>query len=412
MAFTSNEALFRQLSAQLKATAGLWQPLAFYHLELPWQAQLPALTQRLQQLSINGAEQLQGDEQALANFLAPYISEAAQLHKLCQLPKAAQQTLAPYPHSFDRDIPGRKWQQVQAYIGALAMCVTNKKLPILEWCGGKGHLGRCACQQLGVAGVSLDINKSLIAKGQALSAHFDVPLQHKVADALQESGGKLIDKEQHALALHACGGLHLALIEEAIRAGTDQLSIAPCCYHLFLNENSWSDINNCYLPQSKLARALDLSLTATDLRTCVQQTVTAPEHDRRLRKTLQSWRLGFDLLQRDIYHSNEYLAVPALTNRWAKTSFKAVCIHIAELKKISLPHLTDADWQYWEQKGLQRLQWVTAFDLVRMAFRRPLELWLVLDRALTLEEAGYSVSISEFCSKNLTPRNILIQAKR
>lgn len=410
MAFTSNEALFRRLSELLQATTHLWRPLAFYQLELPWQANLPTLAQSLEQLSMVEAEELQSNDKALAHFLSPHIPQALALHDLCQLPLSPQRELSPYPHSFDRDIPGRKWQQVQAYVGA----VFNecKPLPILEWCGGKGHLGRCACQQLAVSGVSFDINDALVTKGQALSTHFDVPLQHKIADALQKSGGKLIGKQQHALALHACGGLHLALIEQAINRGTQQLSIAPCCYHLFLNENSWSDTNGSYLPQSKLACSLDLSLTATDLRTCVQQTVTAPEHDRRLRKTLQAWRLGFDLLQRDISGLNEYLPVPTLANRWAKTSFKEVCIHIAELKKISLPDLSESDWLHWEEKGQQRLQWVTAFDLVRMAFRRPLELWLVLDRALRLEEAGYKVKLSEFCSTSLTPRNILIQAHK
>ena len=63
-------------------------------------------------------------------------------------------------------------------------------------------------------------------------------------------------------------------------------------------------------------------------------------------------------------------------------------------------------------RGLERLQWVTAFDLVRMAFRRPLELWLVLDRALKLEEADYKVELSEFCPPSLTPRNILIAAQK
>jgi hypothetical protein len=40
-----------------------------------------------------------------------------------------------------------------------------------------------------------------------------------------------------------------------------------------------------------------------------------------------------------------------------------------------------------------------------------IELWLVLDRVLYLEQFGYRVTLSEFCEKQITPRNILIQAK-
>ncbi|MNG29795.1 hypothetical protein D3C84_1152830 [compost metagenome] len=51
-------------------------------------------------------------------------------------------------------------------------------------------------------------------------------------------------------------------------------------------------------------------------------------------------------------------------------------------------------------------------ELLRNLFRRPLELWLVLDRALFLEEQGYRVRPGLFCDYPLTPRNLLILAER
>lgn len=407
-----NQLLFRQLSEQLQASSQLWRPLAFYSMQLPWQQNAPELVQCLESLTVEEAEVLQACDETLADFLRPYIPKAFSLNQLCQLPVAPQGALEEYPHGFDREIPGRKWQQLQAFVGAFAAMGIDRRLPVLEWCGGKGHLGRCLCQQFSLSGQSFDINSALVSKGRQLSKHFHLPLQHTCGNALDSSGWQLLSRDQHALALHACGGLHLKLIEQAIDVGTQRLSIAPCCYHLFLDDSSWCDNKNCYLPQSNLARRFDLQLQATDLRTCVQQTVTAPEHDRRLRKKLQAWRLGFDGLQRHLSGLDEYLPVPALANRWAKTSFEEVSRHIAELKNISLPTMSDDQWQYWEAQGEQRLQWVTAFDLVRMAFRRPLELWLALDRVLTLEEAGYQVELSQFCQQSLTPRNILITAEK
>jgi len=47
---------------------------------------------------------------------------------------------------------------------------------------------------------------------------------------------------------------------------------------------------------------------------------------------------------------------------------------------------------------------------VQHLFRRPLELWLVLDVAMYLQEQGYQVSLSELCAPELTPRNLLLQA--
>ena len=51
-------------------------------------------------------------------------------------------------------------------------------------------------------------------------------------------------------------------------------------------------------------------------------------------------------------------------------------------------------------------------EQVQHLFRRPLELWLVLDIALFLEEHGYQIQLSELCDASLTPRNLLLQASK
>jgi hypothetical protein len=55
---------------------------------------------------------------------------------------------------------------------------------------------------------------------------------------------------------------------------------------------------------------------------------------------------------------------------------------------------------------------VRNLELVRGLFRRPLELWLVLDRALFMVENGYDVEVGEFCDSHLTPRNLMLIAQR
>ncbi|HSX89405.1 MAG TPA: SAM-dependent methyltransferase, partial [Pseudomonas sp.] len=70
------------------------------------------------------------------------------------------------------------------------------------------------------------------------------------------------------------------------------------------------------------------------------------------------------------------------------------------------------DWQALENQGWQRLAEVRNLELVRGLFRRPLELWLLLDRALYLQEQGYGVHLGLFCPSQLTPRNLLLLAER
>ncbi|GAL12265.1 hypothetical protein JCM19233_3257 [Vibrio astriarenae] len=51
-----------------------------------------------------------------------------------------------------------------------------------------------------------------------------------------------------------------------------------------------------------------------------------------------------------------------------------------------------------------------ALSLLPQIFRRPLERWLVLDRALYLTEKGYEVTVGTFCERQATPRNLIIRA--
>lgn len=70
------------------------------------------------------------------------------------------------------------------------------------------------------------------------------------------------------------------------------------------------------------------------------------------------------------------------------------------------------DWPAREAEGWRRLGEVRRLELARLAFRRPLEVWLVLDRALFLARRGYQIHLAEFCGRSLTPRNVLISARR
>ena len=81
----------------------------------------------------------------------------------------------------------------------------------------------------------------------------------------------------------------------------------------------------------------------------------------------------------------------------------------------ALKHLSTTgteDWAALEAAGWQRLAQVRNLELVRGLFRRPLELWLVLDRALYLSENGYDVQLGAFCDRHLTPRNLMLLAQR
>ncbi|MNR30324.1 hypothetical protein D3C85_1477730 [compost metagenome] len=122
------------------------------------------------------------------------------------------------------------------------------------------------------------------------------------------------------------------------------------------------------------------------------------------------WRLAFDCLQRQVRGVDEYLPVPNMQKSLLTGGFEAFCDWAAERKGIPLP--AGLDYAAFLARGEQRYGDVARMELVRHLFRRPLEIWLALDRALFLQERGYSVEVGEFCDKPMTPRNILIRAVR
>jgi hypothetical protein len=249
--------------------------------------------------------------------------------------------------------------------------------------------------------VALECQQNLAAQANRRAQRETKRLQSHQVDVMSADCETLFQSPRQVVALHACGALHERLISLCVSQQMPQLHLAPCCYH--------KRSTAIYHPYSAMGKAKDLALTKSDLHTAVMETVTAGATNVSQRKTLQIMRLGFDLLQRDILGSDAFLPVPSLALSWSRLSFEDFCRHCASIKHIQLP--ARVNWQFYMQKAQQRFAQVSALDLIRALFRRPLEVWLNMDKALWLQEHQYDVSLSTFCDRQVSPRNILLQAK-
>ena len=388
------EARFQALDAFLIEHQGLWKPRPFTFRELPWEAQHPDLARWLRQRSLADADSTHNHPHDLP-APAPFPQLAAQARQLSAVDKLPSQSLAPARHRLNVDVPGRKWQQIEAFGAALAF--KHPPTHWLDWCAGKGHLGR-RLLQTGQQLTCLEYDPALIAAGQALSDHHGLPVTHRLQDVMADVS---ITSEHTPVALHACGDLHVRLLQLANAAGCKQLALAPCCYNR-INADS-------YQPLSSAGRASTLQLSVDDLGLPLSETVTAGNRVRLQRDTSMARRLGFDQLQRQLRGCDEYLPTPSLPAAWLDKPFADYCRELASLKGLSTG---EQDWKALEAYGWRRLAEVRNLELVRGLFRRPLELWLVLDRALFLAENGYKVAVGCFCEAALTPRNLMVLAER
>ena len=390
---------FKKLDELLLSYRHCWQRPLFSERDYPWRQSHPQLAEQLDTLDDDAASRLAESPDAARQRLAPWLEPglAETLAGLCRIPEAPARLLR-LPPRLGEGIPGRKWQQIQAFAAAF----TPLPGPIIDWCSGKGYLGRALSLASGQPVVGLEWDPGLCAAGNAWSVRHDSPLRLVHEDVLGASVVDQLSGQTQVVALHACGDLHQRLLELTVEVQLENLSLSPCCYHRTVVER--------YRPLSRPGRDSLLLLSRADLALAVQETVTTGQRGRRLRDTEAAWRLGFDNLQRALRGVDEYLPVPTLPKSVLGGDFVSFCHWAAEARGI--PGLSSLALRHYEAQGWLRLKQVRRMELVSHLFRRPLELWLVLDRACYLEERGYRVRVEQFCSRDLTPRNLVMQARR
>lgn len=389
---------FLQLDLLLTQYQTFWRFSPFHLTSLPWGD--TRLGQHLLQLEQLEIDRLDKDEVYRRRYFSPFFPELSQF-SLFDLPTAItkEPTQAELPFWFSRDIKGRKLEQIQAF----ATEMQSSNLPLLEWCAGKGHLGRWLAFSVNRNVTSLEWQPQLCIEGQQQAEKLKLSQGFIQTDVLSEDAAKHLNTDQQIVALHACGDLHISLLQRASEAGTKQLDIVPCCYHLIATEQ--------YQALSTLAQQSTLGqLSRDELKLAVQAQVTAGERVTRLRHTEVMWRLAYQELYQALQKVTEYRPLSSVPKHWFSGEFSAFAAWAAEQHQWQIP--ADTNWEHYLQLGQQRHLLVQKMQLMRSLFRPLLEQWLVLDRALFLEQQGYQVQVKQFCDYQLTPRNLLISASK
>ncbi len=374
----------------------LWQQAAFHHLNLAWQQQYPALSDALLSLTNAQLHQLDENPQRLHEFLSKFVPSMAPLSKATALPHGRQAVTV--DRFLSVDIPGRKWSQIQAFLAGVS--TPHKVTRFVDWCAGKSHLGRTAAAHFNKQLRAIERDPALCDAGMKMAESTISNVCFEQKDVLQQQ--LTFNPDESVLALHACGDLHRTLIKRWVDSESSHLVLAPCCYH------QW--FKGPFLPISRTAKRSELTLQRDQVRLAVQEMVTAPERVRRQVLQIKQWRVAFDLLQREVRGVDEYLPTPSLPNSAVNWGAHKVITHLAGKKGLNIP--SGLAIQPFITAGERRFAQIRRLELASHGFRRAIELWLVLDLACALEEAGAEVRLQEFCDRQQSPRNIQIIASR
>lgn len=392
---------FQHLDAWLARHQQLWRVKPFTQHQCAWEGQWPELATWLRSRTLEQAEQAH-NQPHLLDAPAPFGELARASLAFSDVPDWSCSSITPFPEPLYRHIPGRKWQQITRFAQVSRSRWQQPTRHWVDWCAGKGHLGRLLAWQTSRPLLCLECDAQLNRAGAFLSAPFHLAARHQDADVLSPQTWSYLTGDHSLVALHACGQLHMTALQQAVARGCAQVALAPCCYNRVEGE--------VYAPLSETVNRAELRLRKDDLGLPMQESITAGQRVRRLRDRSMAWRLAFDLWQREERGQDSYLPTPPRPESAMANGMAAFCGDLAAHHGLTLP--APSSWDELEQRGWQRLAEVRNLELLRALFRRPVEIWLLLDRALFMEEAGYRAELGLFCPSELTPRNLLLIAEK
>lgn len=402
---------FTALSAFLAATKPMWSGRPFIVERLPWEDAHPEVSAWLRSLSNDAIDRIEGetarfedlDPPAAARILLEWRDEADALAAVAPLPDCDRgRAVREQPGQLGRQVPERKWRQVLAFTSAALGVVDDSDAEIVDWCAGKGHVGRTVGVLTGRRAVLLEQRPALETYARERAGRIGARVSFETVDVLDDSVVRYLDEGQTILGLHACGILTHALIDRAIDARARSLLVSSCCYHRLGGEK-------IYRPMSREARAVDPGLGYMSLRLATGDETKAPARIRARRRRELAWRLGLDELVREGTNETLYRDQGRLPSRLFRLSFGDFCRAMTDYLYWDLPRRWNE--KEFERRGRERARRVRARGLVRGVFRRAIEVWITVDRALYLEERGWNARIGTFCERALTPRNIAIAAE-
>ncbi|PIE16541.1 MAG: SAM-dependent methyltransferase [Proteobacteria bacterium] len=380
----------------------LWQVRPFATLPVPWADEIRGAAAFFDGLTHEDVDRLEERVPWPPDEAPPALAELSRrAHELTRVGEVPRAAAALQDRRLQMRVPGRKWAQVERFAAAvLARRDVAEPARWVDWCAGKGHLGRTLAAASARPASLVEIDAGLGASARAMAERVRAEISFVQADALAPAAAEVLGADAHAVALHACGGLTNALLEGVARRGAADLVVAPCCYH------KAHPVHLGLEPMSEAGRAAGLPLSHGMLRLATADEVVAPGRQRRGRRRDNAWRLGLDLLVRQATGRDVYTPLGVLPKPLLRLPFEAFCHEVAAIKGLPLP----ARWSpaQAQEAGAQRALEARRWGLARSLFRRPLELWLVLDRALYLVEAGRAASVGVFCPRAVTPRNLLI----
>lgn len=273
---------------------------------------------------------------------------------------------------------------------------------ITDFGGGVGNLAHFLHHHLNMNVTVLEKSPSLIEKGQKKLEKFTNEIKFIQAH-IDHSPYPHFDT-QMAIGLHTCGNFANNMLRACIENKTPSLVNFGCCYSKIEN----NDYNLSQLSNSHL----ELNSRALSCATLSFSKVPLERYFYRLK--IMDYKYSF---YHWLYKKQDIIQFCSMSNARRKLyeqSFEEFTI--ASLQKyfpqIQIPEKKELHSFYYSQENQSLLKYIQVYYAIARYLGKLAETYLLLDRAVFLEEQGYKVNIQEVFDPAISPRNKAIIAKR
>ena len=329
------------------------------------------------------------------------------IEELCQVPTIEK--LVPFPeqkNSYLYMIPKKQHE-----IKNLAPFVNHftKKHGIknvIDIGGGVGHLAQTLTGHYRLKTTTLDMDPVLQETGRVRFKREDVNYINIKVDSENEKFKSILTPDSLTLGLHTCGPLAIHQMKGSSSRRIKGLINFGCCYEKLLPHPECQNVSQI---AKTLATPLIFNRFALTLATRAHRKMNDKDYELKLK--VKYYRYAIHFLLHDEYGIEGLTSLGNSHPSLYDESFGSYVLKQFETIQTPLKHSHEELNQYFSSEKLQKLIWnMLSADLIRNAFGRLMELYLLLDRAIYLEETGYTVQLLEFFEESISPRNLGIVA--
>ncbi|MFZ4715176.1 MAG: methyltransferase [Bacteriovoracaceae bacterium] len=406
--------LFTQLSLKLTPHVGIWEneilmqyPNPFVHYRSDW---LDFLEQASEEVKLS-LEKKNYQDLDLPQDLKQHAEE---MQSLCRLPEFDRTiTEHPFePNAFLKMKP-KKQYEIKILTKAADQLMRDHHLShVIDIGGGVGFLAQSLSNYYLKPVTSIDMDATMQKTGRERNEQNQKKgssLVNYVQAKLELGNSKLVSlfsKDSLSLGLHTCGELANTHFQMAVKGEAGALINFGCCYYKL-------SYNNC-LNVSQFAKEnphLDLNMYALTLATLAHKQTDQEVYQNK--NIVKRYRYSLHLYLHDMMGLTDFQALGNSHYTLYQGDFGHYALE--QMSRLGIEHneTVESFNQFFEDEKRSRLvKRMILSGILRGIYGRPLEMYVLVDRALYLEENGYQVALIPYFEEEISPRNIGIRAIR